>query len=256
MMKTFKGVFIGLVFLYLYIPLGLLMANAFNQSRFGHHWKGFTLKWYARLVDNEMLLEAFQHSLTIGLLAATAATVIGTLMAIALYRYRFKGKKLAGGLVFMLLVSPDIVLAISLLVVFVLLGIQLGFWSLLLAHITFCLPFVVVTVYTALKGFDEHLLAAARDLGAGEGQAMIRILLPLLSPALVAGWLLSFTVSLDDVIVSSFITGPGYEILPVRVYSMVRVGVSPEINALATLLLVISLILVGLSQWLVRRNKQ
>jgi spermidine/putrescine transport system permease protein len=157
-------------------------------------------------------------------------------------------------MLFVVMMSPDIVMAISLLVLFMLLGVQLGFWSLLFSHITFCLPFVVVTVYSRLKGFDVRMLEAAKDLGASELVILRKIILPLAMPAVAAGWLLSFTLSMDDVVVSSFVTGPGYEILPLKIYSMVKVGVSPEVNALATILLVLSLVMVFASQ-LVARDK-
>lgn len=153
---------------------------------------------------------------------------------------------------FVVMMSPDIVMAISLLVLFMLLGISLGFWSLLFSHITFCLPFVVVTVYSRLKGFDIRILQAARDLGASEIIILRKIILPLAMPAVAAGWLLSFTLSMDDVVVSSFVTGPSYEILPLKIYSMVKVGVSPEVNALATILLLLSLLLVLSSQLILR----
>src|SRR5690606_14937685 len=157
-------------------------------------------------------------------------------------------------LVFIEMMAPDIVLAIAFLLIFMTLGITLGFWSLLIAHTTFCLPFTLITVYSRLNNFDVSVLDAARDLGATEWTAVRKILVPMTMPALVSGWLLSFTLSLDDVIISSFVSGPGYEILPIRVFSMVKVGISPEINVLATLLLVLSLTLVLLSQWISRRN--
>jgi spermidine/putrescine transport system permease protein len=181
--------------------------------------------------------------------------MIGTLAAVALYRYQFRGKAVLSSMVFVSMLTPEIVLAIALLIIFILLGIQLGFWSLLVAHITFCLPFVIVAVYSRLKGFDVKMLEAARDLGAGEGRVFWWIILPLALPAVASGWLLSFTLSLDDVIVSAFVTGPSYEILPLKVYSMVRVGVSPEVNAISTSLLVISLLLVIVAQRLLREEK-
>lgn len=250
----FNGAVTALVLLYLYLPIALLVANSFNQSRYGYQWQGFTWEWYGKLLDNTALVEAAQHSLVIALLSATAATAIGTLAAIALYRYRFHGKAAMSGLLFFLLVSPDIVLAIAFLTAFLMLGIALGFWSLLIAHISFCLPFVVVTVLARLRGFPPALIEAAQDLGASEYQVFREILVPMMVPALLSGWLLSFTLSLDDVVVSAFVTGPGYEILPVKVYSMVKVGVSPEVNVIATLLLAGSLLLVLLSQWLARRH--
>lgn len=243
-----------LVLCYLYLPIALLVVNSFNSSRYGFQWQGFTWEWYLKLLDNTALMEAARHSLVIAALSATLATVIGTLAAIALYRYRYRGKAAMSGLLFFLLVSPDIVLAIAFLSAFLLLGIALGFWSLLIAHISFCLPFVVVTVLARLRGFPPALIEAAQDLGAGEYQVFRQILLPMMAPALLSGWLLSFTLSLDDVVVSAFVTGPGYEILPVKVYSMVKVGVSPEVNVIATLLLVVSLVLVLVSQWLARRH--
>ncbi|MBU3825120.1 MAG: spermidine/putrescine ABC transporter permease PotC [Candidatus Oceanisphaera merdipullorum] len=254
MTNWLKGGFLLLVFAYLYIPIGVLIANAFNRSKFGIRWEGFTLEWFTRLANNASLMEAARHSLSIALLSASAAALIGTLAAVALYRYRFRGKKFVGGMLFVVLMSPDIVMAISLLALFVTLGIALGFWSLLFAHITFCLPFVVITVYSRLKGFDVRMLEAAKDLGASEAVTFRRIILPLAMPAIAAGWLLSFTLSLDDVIVSSFVTGPSYEILPLKIYSMVKVGVSPEVNALATLMLGLSLVLVIVAQLLLRKK--
>jgi spermidine/putrescine transport system permease protein len=255
MTKWFKGGYLLLVFAYLYIPIGVLIINSFNSSRYGIRWDGFTWDWYSRLLNNASLMEAARHSVTIALLSATLAALIGTLAAVALYRYRFRGKGFVGGMLFVVMMSPDIVMAISLLALFVVLGISLGFWSLLFAHITFCLPFVVITVYSRLKGFDLRMLEAAKDLGASELVTFRKIIFPLARPAIAAGWLLSFTLSLDDVIVSSFVTGPAYEILPLKIYSMVKVGVSPEVNALATIMLAVSLVLVVLSQLLLRDKR-
>ena len=208
--RLLRGGFMTAIYAYLYIPIIILIVNSFNSSRFGINWQGFTTKWYSLLMNNDSLLQA------------------------ALYRYRFRGKPFVSGMLFVVMMSPDIVMAISLLVLFMLLGIQLGFWSLLFSHITFCLPFVVVTVYSRLKGFDVRMLEAAKDLGASEFTILRKIILPLAMPAVAAGWVLSFTLSMDDVVVSSFVTGPSYEILPLKIYSMVKVGVSPEVNALAT----------------------
>ncbi|AWS50427.1 MULTISPECIES: spermidine/putrescine ABC transporter permease PotC [Providencia] len=250
--RTLRGGFMAIIYAYLYIPIIILIVNSFNESRFGIQWQGFSTKWYELLSNNDSLLEAAGHSLTMAVLSATFATAIGTLTAVALFRYRFRGKPFVGGMLFVVMMSPDIVMAISLLVLFMILGVSLGFWSLLFSHITFCLPFVVVTVYARLKDFDVKMLEAARDLGAGEFTILRKIILPLALPAVVAGWLLSFTLSMDDVVVSSFVTGPSYEILPLKIYSMVKVGVSPEVNALATVLLIMSLLLVCLSQWVMR----
>ena len=234
--RLLRGGFMTAIYAYLYIPIIILIVNSFNSSRFGINWQGFTTKWYSLLMNNDSLLQAAQHSLTMAVFSATFATLIGSLTAVALYRYRFRGKPFVSGMLF------------------VVLGIQLGFWSLLFSHITFCLPFVVVTVYSRLKGFDVRMLEAAKDLGASEFTILRKIILPLAMPAVAAGWVLSFTLSMDDVVVSSFVTGPSYEILPLKIYSMVKVGVSPEVNALATILLVLSLVMVIASQ-LIARDK-
>jgi spermidine/putrescine transport system permease protein len=240
MMRAFKIVFISLVFVFLYAPIAVLVVNSFNSSKYGINWGGFSLKWYEKLINNDSLMTAFTNSLLVALLAATAAVVIGTLMTLAIYRYKFPFKKTASTALFIVMMSPDIVLAITFLVLFIAFGVSLGFWTLLLAHTTFCLPFVVITVYAQIKGFDPNLFEAAKDLSASERQIFSRIVLPLLLPSIAAAWLLSFTLSLDDVIISSFVTGPEYEVLPIRVFSMVKVGVSPEVNVLATLLLLVS----------------
>ena len=254
--RSVKFSFMSLVYLFLYAPIVILIVNSFNASRFGMRWEGFTTKWYTQLSLNDSLIQAAGHSATIAIFSATIAAIIGSLTAIALFRYRFKGKKFVGGMLFVVMMSPDIVMAISLLALFLLLGVQLGFFTLLIAHITFCLPFVVVTVYSRLKGFDVKMLEAARDMGASEWVILKQIIFPLAKPAILAGWLLSFTLSLDDVIVSSFVTGPTYEILPLKIYSMVKVGISPQVNALATVMLVVSLVMVVLSQWLSRDKLQ
>ncbi|MGK3135418.1 spermidine/putrescine ABC transporter permease PotC [Pantoea trifolii] len=252
MARWLRGGFMAVIYAWFYIPIIILIVNSFNGSRFGINWQGFSTQWYRLLINNDSLIQAAQHSLLMGVLSASCATIIGSLTAVALYRYRFRGKPFVSGMLFVVMMSPDIVMAISLLVLFMLLGISLGFWSLLFSHITFCLPFVVITVYSRLKGFDVRMLEAAKDLGASEVTILRKILLPLALPAVAAGWLLSFTLSMDDVVVSSFVTGPSFEILPLKIYSMVKVGVSPEVNALATILLLLSLLLVALSQLLLR----
>ncbi|WP_070971524.1 spermidine/putrescine ABC transporter permease PotC [Vibrio sonorensis] len=252
--RSAKYSFMALVYAFLYLPIVVLIVNSFNANKFGMKWGGLTTKWYEALVNNDSLMQAAWHSLNVAVFSATAATIIGSLTAVALFRYRFKGKAAVNGMLFVVMMSPDIVMAISLLALFLVLGAQLGFFTLLVAHITFCLPFVVVTVYSRLNGFDVKMLEAAKDLGASEWVILKQIILPLAKPAVAAGWLLSFTLSLDDVIISSFVTGPTYEILPLKVYSMVKVGISPEVNALATVMLIVSLVLVVLSQLIAREK--
>ncbi|EKF9166209.1 spermidine/putrescine ABC transporter permease PotC [Vibrio cholerae] len=252
--RSIRFSFMSLVYLFLYLPIIVLIVNSFNENKFGIKWGGFTTKWYHALMNNDSLMQAAWHSINVAVFSATAATLIGSLTAVALFRYQFKGKKVVSGMLFVVMMSPDIVMAISLLALFLVMGAKLGFFTLLIAHITFCLPFVVVTVYTRLNGFDVKMLEAAKDLGAGEWVILKKIILPLAKPAVAAGWLLSFTLSLDDVIISSFVTGPTYEILPLKIYSMVKVGISPEVNALATVMLVVSLVLVVASQLLAREK--
>lgn len=252
--KTVRFSFMSLVYLFLYLPIIVLIANSFNANKFGIKWGGFTTKWYHALVNNDSLMQAAWHSINVAVFSATAATIIGSLTAVALFRYQFRGKNMVNGMLFVVMMSPDIVMAISLLALFLVLGAKLGFMTLLVAHITFCLPFVVVTVFSRLNGFDVKMLEAAKDLGASEWVILKKIILPLAKPAVAAGWLLSFTLSLDDVIISSFVTGPTYEILPLKIYSMVKVGISPEVNALATVMLVVSLFLVVTSQLLAREK--
>ena len=254
MSRLLRNIFMFVVYAYLYIPIIILVTNSFNEDRYGLSWKGFSWNWYERLFNNDTLIQAAFHSVTIAFFAATLATIVGGLTAIALYRYRFRGRQAVSGMLFIVMMSPDIVMAVSLLALFMVVGISLGFWSLLLAHVTFCLPYVTVTIFSRLNGFDARMLEAAKDLGASEVTILRKIILPLALPAVVSGWLLSFTISLDDVVVSSFVSGVSYEILPLRIFSLVKTGVTPEVNALATIMIVLSLGLVILSQLVTRKN--
>ncbi len=253
-MERLKSIYLVLLFGFLYLPMAVLILYSFNASKYGTHWDSFTLGWYRSLATDASLIGAATHSLLVGCLAASMACFIGTLGAVGIYRYRFKGRIVLQGLLYVTLMSPEIVMAVSLLVLFIALHMELGFCTLLLSHTTFCLPFVTVTVLSRLDGFDRHLIEAAADLGAGEWQAMRQIVLPLAMPAIAAGWLLSFTLSLDDVVVSFFVTGPEFEVLPLKIYSMVRLGVKPEVNALAALLFAVSLLVVSGAQYLLQRK--
>ena len=243
-----------LIYGFLYLPILVLVVYSFNDSKYSLEWQGITWAWYQNLFDDPDLLQVALNSTLIATLSATVATGIGTMAAVALYRYEFLGKPLLRSLVFVLMMTPDIVMGIALLILFVSLNLPLGFWTLLLAHITFNIPFVVVTVSSRISGFDRHLIEAAQDLGATEFQTVRRIVLPLLIPAVAAGWLLSFTLSMDDVMVSFFVTGPTFEILPLKIYSMVRLGVTLEINALCTIMLGMTLILILIAQLLLRER--
>jgi spermidine/putrescine transport system permease protein len=249
MKKIFQSAYLALIFLFLYIPIVVLVVYSFNTSRFSTNWQGFTLDWYRVLFTDGTLMEAFANSLVIALCSSTIATVLGTLGAFAFYRYRFLGRQVMYSFVYVLMMSPDIVMGISLLMFFITIGLSVGATTLLLAHVTFCLPFVVVTVYARISGFDRHIIDVAKDLGASELQMFRHVMLPMLMPAIIAGWLLSFTLSLDDVIVSFFTTGPSFEILPLKIYSMVRLGIKPEINALSAVMLLVSLLTVSIAHF-------
>ena len=249
MKKIFQSAYLALIFLFLYIPIVVLVVYSFNTSRFSTNWQGFTLDWYRVLFTDGTLMEAFANSLVIALCSSTIATVLGTLGAFAFYRYRFLGRQVMYSFVYVLMMSPDIVMGISLLMFFITIGLSVGATTLLLAHVTFCLPFVVVTVYARISGFDRHIIDVAKDLGASELQMFRHVMLPMLMPAIIAGWLLSFPLSLDDVIVSFFTTGPSFEILPLKIYSMVRLGIKPEINALSAVMLLVSLLTVSIAHF-------
>ena len=247
-MRKLRVYYATLVFVFLYLPLGVMIAYSFNSSRFSMAWKGLTLDWYVKLFSNAALMQAALNSLLIAALAATCSSILGTLVAMALQRWRFPARKVIRTSLFVMMMSPDIVIGISLLVLFMALSLPLGFWTLLMAHITLCVPFVSITVYGRLQGFDPHVVEAARGLGAGEYEVFRHVVLPMVFPAVLAGWFLSFTLSIDDVIISFFTTGPTFEVLPLRIYSMVRLGLKPEVNALCAIMILVTVVAVFVSQ--------
>lgn len=255
MMKLVKMTYAALVYIFLYLPLAAMAVYSVNASKYSLAWKGFTLKWYGKLLTNTSLIDAALRSLLIAVVSATIACIIGTLIAFMLHQYRFRGRKAVFGSMFIMMMSPDIVIGISLLVLFLAAGFTLGFWTLLMGHITLCVPFVAATVYSRFRGFDSSIVEAARDLGANEYLVFRRVVLPLATPGLIAGWLLSFTLSLDDVIISFFTTGPTYEVLPLRIYSMVRLGIKPDVNALSVVMIIITVVAVILSRQLLKEKK-
>lgn len=253
-MHFFKRLYLTLIYLFLYLPIFILILYSFNASKYSVSWTGFTWKWYEKVLENSSLMEAALNSLSIAALSSIFATILGTIGAVALFRYHFKGKRFLQSLVYILILSPEIVMGIALLMLFVLAGLSLGFLSLMIAHITFCIPFVVVTILSRLSGFDHSIIEAAKDLGASGWQTFWKVILPPIMPAVLAGFLLSFTLSLDDVIISFFVSGVEFEILPVKIFSMVRLGVKPEINALCAVMFFFTLIMVGLSQFLLKER--
>lgn len=246
--------YLTLIYLFFYIPIVILIIYSFNKAQYSLVWSGFSLRWYHELfADNDLWVAAW-HSFFLGIMTATFASFIGLLAAVSLYRYRFLGRNFLNALIFILILTPEIVTGVALLIMYTLLKLKLGFLSLLLSHMSFCIPFVMVIVYSRLVSFDKNIFEAAKDLGANDWIIFLRILFPMLWPAFFAGWLLSFTLSLDDVIISYFVAGPEYEILPLRIYSMVRAGIKPEINALCTVIFFITLLMVVLSQLSLRKK--
>lgn len=231
-------------FAFLYLPILLLVLYSFNDSRLVTVWGGFSTRWYAALLANQQLLDAAWMTLKIAVVTSTLATLLGTLTGIVLARFpAFPGRTLFAGMVSAPLVMPEVILGLSLLLLFVALGVARGFWTVVIAHTTFAMCYVAVIVQSRLAGFDRSLEEAAMDLGAPPLRTFMLVTLPLIAPALVAGWLLAFTLSLDDLVIASFTTGPGATTLPMRIYSQVRLGVTPEINAISTVL--IGLVTVG-----------
>jgi len=227
---------LGLAFLYL--PIVILVIYSFNASRLVTVWGGWSLRWYSEFFNDRAMLEAAWMSLRVAMASATSATLLGTLAAVALSRgERFKGRTLFSGMLYAPLVMPEVITGLSLLLLFVALNAERGFWTVTIAHTTLTMCFVAVVVQSRLGSLDRGLEAAAMDLGCDPARAFVAVTLPLILPAIAAGWMLAFTLSLDDVVIASFTTGPGSATLPIRIYSEVRLGVKPEINAICTLVI-------------------
>ncbi|MCI4662792.1 MAG: ABC transporter permease [Neomegalonema sp.] len=237
-MGWFSWIALGLGFTFLYLPIFILVLYSFNDSKLVTVWGGWTLRWYGELFANDGLMNAARVTLIVAVIASTLATVLGTLAGFALARLgRFKGRTLFSGMILAPLVMPEVITGLSLLLTFVALSVDRGFLTLILAHATFSMCYVAVVVQSRLAGFDLSVEEAAMDLGAKPATVFFRITLPLILPAVVAGWLLSFTLSLDDLVIANFVSGPGSTTLPIKIWSQVRLGVSPEINALSTILI-------------------
>jgi spermidine/putrescine transport system permease protein len=237
------------VLFFLYLPIIILVVNSFNASRFGTGWQGFSMRWYARLLHEPEIWRAARNSLTIALGATALSVVFGTTAAFALHRFaRSRLQRFHYGLVYTPLVVPEILMGISLLMAFAAAGVRLGLGTIFLAHVTFCISFVAMTVLARLQDFDFAVIEAAQDLGAGWGTTLRKILLPLIAPGILAGALLAFTLSIDDFVITFFVAGPGSTTLPIRIYSMIKYGSPPLINALSTILLTVTFTAVAISQ--------
>ena len=225
-------------FAFLYAPIGLLILYSFNASRLVTVWGGVSLRWYAALARDEDMLRAIWTSLRVGLVSASLATALGLLAAIGLVRGgRFRGRAAFSGMVYAPLVMPEVILGLSLLLLFVAVGAPRGFWTVTVSHATVTLCYATVVIQAGLAGFDRSLEEAAQDLGCTPIAAFVAVTLPNIAPAVAAAWMLAFTLSLDDLVIASFTSGPGATTLPMRLYSQVRLGVNPEINAVSTLLI-------------------
>jgi putrescine transport system permease protein len=236
--STFNLASLALGLAFLYLPIVILVIYSFNASRLVTVWGGWSLRWYHEFFHDRAMLEAAWMSFKVAAVSATVATLLGTLAAVALSRgERFKGRALLSGMLYSPLVMPEVITGISLLLLFVALNAERGFLTVTIAHTTLTLCFVAVVVQSRLGSLDRSLEEAAMDLGCDPPQAFLAVTLPLILPAIIAGWMLAFTLSLDDVVIASFTTGPGSETLPIRIYSEVKLGVKPEINAISTMVI-------------------
>lgn len=224
-----------LAYLYLYFPIITLIIFSFNTQKLNIQWEGFTLHWYQVLFNNTEVLLATRNTLLIAIISTIVATILGTLTALALHRYRFPGYRISESALYIPVIIPEVVMGIGLLVFFSLVRFKLGLTTITIAHIAFCIPFVTLVVRARLHGYDHAIEEAAMDLGANEVTTFWRVTLPTIMPGVLAGALLAFTLSLDDYVITFFTAGPGSTTLPLRIYSMVRHSVTPEINALSTL---------------------
>ena len=244
-----------LVLGFFYLPIAGLVLKSFNNSRFSPEWKGFTWKWYQRLFEREDILHALFNSLKVALVASTVSMALGTAAAFAINRYRSRLQDTHRLMVYVPLVLPDILMGMSLLLLFVTAGLSLSLFTVAIAHITFCLSYVTLVVLARLQDFDKNIVEAARDLGATRFQAFTKVTLPILLPGILAGGLLAFTLSIDDYVITFFVKGPGADTLPTLVYSMIKKSRElPVINALSTLMLLLTFIAVTISQRLTRQS--
>lgn len=253
-------------YFFLYAPILILILFSFNQSRFGAKWTGFTLDWYRQMFRDDRIADAFQTTMLIAITSTIIATTLGTMLALALERYRFRGRTALDATLYLPIIIPDIVMAVSLLAFFSLvfravndtfgLSVRNGLATVIIAHVAFNISFVTVVVRASLRNFDRRLEEAAQDLGASPWQTFRRVTLPLIMPGIIGGALIAFTLSLDDFVVTFFTSGPGVNTLPLEVYSRVRKTITPEINAISTLMLLGSIVLVAASLILQRRQAE
>ena len=247
---SWQALFTLLMFFFMYLPILVLAFYSFNQSAYSAGWQGFTLNWYLKLFQDTRILTALENSLIVACCAVAISSVIGTLMAVGLARYRFPGKALYRGTSYLPVIIPDIAMAVATLVFLAAVSIPLSLWTIVAAHVVFCLAYVGIVVSSRLANLDPHLEEAALDLGATPVQAFIKVLLPQLMPGIVAGCLLAFVLSLDDFLIASFTSGNGATTLPMEIFSRIRTGVKPDINALSVMLMLLSGIVAFVAEYI------
>lgn len=245
--KILDNIIIGIVLVFLFLPIFVLILFSFNTSQLNITFEGFTLKWYGELFKNTTLLLALKNTLIVAIVSTVVSTVIGTISAYGLYKYDFPLKKLVNKLLYIPVVIPEIVLGISLLAIYTVFKLELGMMTLILAHISFSIPFVIINVRNVLEQMDGNLILAANDLGASKLKTFLYITIPSLMPGILSGAELAFTLSLDDVVISYFTAGPGSNTLPLQIYSIIKTGVTPDVNALITLMLLVIFIVLTTS---------
>ncbi|MFV0341343.1 MAG: ABC transporter permease [Anaerocolumna sp.] len=246
--KLCSEIYTYLIYIFLYLPIAVIVVFSFNTSKRNIIFEGFTLKWYGKLFENQSLLEAYGNTLIVGAISTIIATIIGTLASYGMSKYKFKGKGIIDALLYIPVVIPEIILGISLLAIFNLSNIPMGLISLIIAHATFSIPFVVFTVNARLAGFDRSVEEAAMDLGATRIKTFLTITLPIIKPGVISGAFLAFTLSVDDIIISFFTTGPGSNTFPLKVMELTKTGVTPDVYALTTIILFITIGIVIFTQ--------
>jgi len=245
-MKHLKKLYIGLIFMFLYAPIATLIVFSFNNSKSRAKWGGFTLKWYENMFNDPVIMKSLYYTIVIALIAAVVSTLIGTFAAVGIHYMRSWLKKILINITYLPVLNPDIVTGIGLMLLFILLQMKLGFESLLIAHISFCIPYVIISVLPKLKQLTPNTFEAALDLGATPFQTLWKVIIPEISSGIVTGFLLAFTLSLDDFIISYFTTGNGVSTLSITIFTMTKRGIKPEINAISTVMFVTILVLLTL----------
>jgi spermidine/putrescine transport system permease protein len=253
-MKKTHLLYLSLIYILLHLPIAVLAVYSFNDAKYASTWQGFTWKWYIQLFTNEQMVNAAINSLFVALTSASLSVILGLIFSLWTYWRKKNYLNAASFLLYSMIMLPDIILGIGLLIFFVTLQVPLGFFSLLVSHVAFEIPFVMITLLGRLKNMDQSIIEAAQDLGAETWPVIKKVILPLLKPAIISAWVLSFTLSLDDVIISSFVSGPSFEILPLKIYSMARLGIDPQINALCFILFTMALVAAIIANHNYRRN--